>query len=64
MPTIDQNVVEMRFDNDQFESGVSQTLSSIDKLKQALNFSNKNTGLEELAETTSTMDLSDRKSVV
>ncbi len=58
MPTIDQNVVEMRFDNDQFESGVSQTLSSIDKLKQALNFSNKNTGLEELAETTSTMDLS------
>ena len=58
MATIDQNVVEMRFDNDQFESGVSQTLSSIDKLKSALNFTNKNTGLEELAETTSSMDMS------
>ena len=58
MATIDQNVVEMRFDNDQFESGVSQTLSSIDKLKNALNFSNKNTGLEELAQTTNSMDMS------
>ena len=58
MATIDRNVVEMRFDNDQFESGVSQTLTSIDKLKQALNFKDKNTGLEELAQTTSTMDMS------
>lgn len=36
--TIDEKVVEMRFDNGQFEQGVSQSMSSIDKLKQALNF--------------------------
>ena len=36
--TIDQNVVEMRFENGQFEQGVSQSMSSIEKLKQSLNF--------------------------
>lgn len=36
--TIDQNVVEMRFENGQFEQGVSQSMASIDKLKQSLNF--------------------------
>lgn len=56
--TIDENVVEMRFDNDQFESGVNQTLGTIDKLKQALKFDSRDTGLENLAQTTSTMDLS------
>ena len=32
--TIDTRVVEMRFDNKQFESGVSTTMSTLDKLKQ------------------------------
>ena len=36
--TIDSNVVEMRFENGQFEQGVSQSMSSIEKLKQSLNF--------------------------
>lgn len=36
--TIDTNVVEMRFENGQFEQGVSQSMSSIEKLKQSLNF--------------------------
>ena len=35
---IDQKVVEMRFDNENFEKNVSQSMSTIDKLKNALNF--------------------------
>ena len=35
--TIDQRVVEMRFDNQQFESGVKTSLSTLDKLKNASN---------------------------
>lgn len=38
--TIDQRVVEMRFDNSQFEKGVSESISSLDKLKASLNFDN------------------------
>lgn len=37
--TIDERVVEMRFDNRQFESNAKQSISTIDKLKKALNFS-------------------------
>ena len=37
--TIDQRVVEMRFDNGQFNSGIQGSMSFIDKLKQSLNFS-------------------------
>ena len=37
--TIDERVVEMRFDNKQFESNAKQSISTIDKLKKALNFS-------------------------
>ena len=36
--TIDNRIVEMQFDNKQFESGVSESLSTLDKLKQALKF--------------------------
>ena len=35
---IDQKVVEMRFDNKDFEKNVSQSMSTIEKLKHALNF--------------------------
>ena len=31
--TVDQRVVEMRFDNKQFENNIQTSLSSIDKLK-------------------------------
>ena len=32
--TIDERVVEMRFDNRQFEAGVKTSLSTLDKLKK------------------------------
>ena len=37
--TVDTRVVEMRFDNKQFKQAASESLSLIDRLKQALNFS-------------------------
>lgn len=37
--TIDEKVVEMRFDNQNFESNVAQSMSTLDRLKNALNFS-------------------------
>ena len=37
--TIDQRVVEMRFDNKQFENNVSTTMSTLEKLKERLNLS-------------------------
>ena len=35
--TIDSRVVEMQFDNKQFESNVKTSMSTLDKLKQSLN---------------------------
>lgn len=46
--TIDQKVVEMRFDNSHFEKNVSGTMSTLDKLKQKLNLSGASKGLENI----------------
>ena len=48
MATIDTRVVEMQFDNKQFESGVSETLSSLDRLKKALSFGSETKNIESL----------------
>ena len=56
--TIDKRVVEMRFDNKQFESGVSTTLSSINKLKESLKFKGASKGLEDLSTTARHVDMS------
>lgn len=45
---IESRVMEMRFDNAQFESGVKTSLSTIDRLKQALNFEKTGQGLTQL----------------
>lgn len=37
---IDERVVEMRFDNAQFERGVGQSIKSLESLKSSMNFSN------------------------
>lgn len=39
MSSVDKRIVEMEFDNKQFEKGVSTTINSIDDLKKSLNFS-------------------------
>ena len=47
--TIDEKVVEMRFDNSDFERNVSQSMSTLDKLKGALNFSGAEKAFEGIA---------------
>lgn len=44
--TVDERVVEMRFDNKQFEQNIQTSLSSIDKLKRSLNLEGAAKGLE------------------
>lgn len=46
--TIDERVVEMRFDNKQFESNVKTSMSTLDKLKEKLNFKGASKGLENI----------------
>lgn len=46
---VDERVVKMSFDNAQFEAGVKQTLTSLEELKQSLNFNNSLTGVQALS---------------
>ena len=55
--TIDQRVVEMQFDNRQFESGVKTSMSTIDKLKQKLNFTDAGKGLESIGTAAKKIDM-------
>ena len=56
--TIDERVVEMRFDNQHFEKNVSTTMSTLDKLKQKLNLSGASKGLENIGSAAKNVDLS------
>lgn len=47
--TIDEKVVEMRFDNKHFESNVQTTMSTLDKLKAKLNLTGASKGLENIS---------------
>lgn len=55
---IDQRIVEMRFDNQQFEHGVKTTMSSLDKLKESLKFKGATDGLEEIQNGLNRLDFS------
>jgi len=54
---LDQRVVEMQFDNKEFERNVSTSLGTIEKLKMALNFDGAK-GLDSITEAARRMDLS------
>ena len=56
--TIDQKVVEMRFDNRQFESNVSTTMSTLDKLKQKLNLTGAAKGFDDIGRAAKNVDMS------
>lgn len=56
--TVDQRVVEMSFDNQNFEKNVKTSLSTIDKLKSSLNFSGMSKGLEEVEKASKNVDFS------
>lgn len=46
--TIDERVVEMRFDNQKFEQNVKTSMSTIEKLKKSLNLEGAAKGLENI----------------
>ena len=47
--TIDNRIVEMQFENKQFESGVQESLSTLDKLKNALKFDDASKNLQDFS---------------
>ena len=47
--TIDNRIVEMQFENKQFESGVQESLSTLDKLKKSLNFDDASKNLQNFS---------------
>ena len=55
---IDQRIVEMKFDNKNFESNVQTSLSTLDKLKRSLNLTDAAKGLDNLNTATKGLDLS------
>ncbi len=55
---VDTNVVEMQFDNRNFEKNVSTTMSTLDKLKAKLSFKGVSDGLDEVGKATKNVDLS------
>ena len=46
--TVDNRVVQMRFDNEEFEKKASKSLSTLDKLKNALKFSGASKNLDDV----------------
>lgn len=56
--TIDERVVEMRFDNRQFEQNVQTSLSTLDKLKRGLDLDGAAKGLENLGTAAKKCDMS------
>lgn len=46
--TVDNRVVEMQFNNSQFERGIHQSMTSLEKFKQSLTFNGANAGLNQL----------------
>lgn len=53
--TIDQKVVEMRFDNAQFEQNVQTSMGTLDDLKKSLNFDGATRGLENVNQAVNNM---------
>ena len=54
---VDSRVVEMRFDNKQFEAGVQTTMSTLEKFKQKLNLTGASKGLENLGDSIKRVDM-------
>ena len=55
---IDERVVSMKFDNEDFEKNTAQSLTTIQKLKQALNFKDAAKGLDAVEDASKKINLS------
>lgn len=51
--TVDERIVEARFDSSQFEKGVKKTVDKLDELKEALNLKNAGKTIAEVSKDTS-----------
>lgn len=54
--TVDNRVVQMRFDNEEFEKKASKSLSTLDRLKNALKFSGASKNLDKVNESFKEID--------
>ena len=55
---VDNRVVNMTFNNEQFEAGVKQTLTTLEELKESLKFNNATTGITALSSAISNFQIS------
>ena len=62
--TIDQRVVEMRFDNRNFESNVATSMSTLDKLKAKLRFGDSAKSFENIGKAANNVNMSGLGSAV
>ena len=58
MSSIDERVVEMEFNNAQFENGIKQTTDSLDKLKKGLELKDASKGFSDLDSASKKVNLS------
>ena len=57
MSSIDNRIVQMQFENKQFEKGIKQSIGSIDELKKKLEFKKYAPGIKELEKSVKTFSL-------
>lgn len=62
--SVDNRVVAMKFDNSAFEGNVKTSMSTLDKLKAALNFGSSQKGLDDLQQSASRFNLGNMGSSV
>lgn len=62
--TIDHRVVEMKFDNKQFEAGAATTMTTLQKLKKSLDFSKIGDGFENINKASNKVDMAGLDKVI
>ena len=62
--SVDKRIVEMRFDNQQFEKGVQTTMSTLEKLRHSLKLDGATKGLEEVDKAAKGINMSGLSSAV
>jgi tape measure domain-containing protein len=58
MPSVDERIVLMKFENASFESKLGQTIVSLDKLRQSLDFSASKKSMQDLNDAGKAFDIS------
>ena len=62
--SVEKRIVEMRFDNQQFENGVQTTMGTLDKLKHSLKLDGATKGLEDVDKAVKGINISGLSSAV